>query len=216
MNDNSINTKLSASTSLALANNFENVLGQDGKVGAFIKVSKNIDKELEELGVHINPKNQNSLLFTIRFAPTSLIQLAEIRGLDYIDVGNQVATRPFFNEDLAKYMERYKNKYPPSSNNSPNKGEPYVFLKDFSFINSKNDESFSANMVTYKKDQIVYPFPSSPNVRYVVLPEFREAIDKGVLVKKEKINKNLSNNKTVIGLGLIVILYFTYKFITKK
>jgi hypothetical protein len=64
-------------------------------------------------------------------------------------------------------------------------GEPYVFLKDFSFINSTTDGSIGSNMVNYKKDQVVYPFPSSPNVRMMPNPAFTKAINDGVLVPQK-------------------------------
>ena len=65
-----------------------------------------------------------------------------------------------------------------------NNGVPYIFLKDFSFINTTTDGSIGSNMVNYKKDQVVYPFPSSPNAKFRVNPAFKKAIDEGVLVKQ--------------------------------
>jgi hypothetical protein len=66
-----------------------------------------------------------------------------------------------------------------------NNGEPYVFLKDFSFIISTKDGSIGSNMVNYKKDQVVYPFPSSPNVRMMPNPAFTKAINEKVLVPQK-------------------------------
>jgi hypothetical protein len=66
-----------------------------------------------------------------------------------------------------------------------NNGEPYVFLKDFSFIYGTSDGSIGSNMVNYKKDQVVYPFPSSPNVRMMPNPAFTKAINEGVLVPQK-------------------------------
>jgi hypothetical protein len=66
-----------------------------------------------------------------------------------------------------------------------NNGEPYVFLKDFSFIHSTSDGSIGSNMVNYKKDQVVYPFPSSPNVRMMRNPAFTKAINEKVLVPQK-------------------------------
>jgi hypothetical protein len=75
----------------------------------------------------------------------------------------------------------------------PNNGEPYVFLKDFSFKKqifeggSPSDLSIGAKLITenYKKDQVVYPFPSSPNVRMMPNPAFTKAINEGVLVPQK-------------------------------
>ncbi len=65
----------------------------------------------------------------------------------------------------------------------PNKGEPYIFLKDFSFIYSTSDGSIGSNMVNYKKDQVVYPFTQPlANEKRILEPSFKEALEKGVLV----------------------------------
>jgi hypothetical protein len=74
-------------------------------------------------------------------------------------------------------------------------GQPYVFLKDFSFIHGKSDGSIGSAMVNFKKDQVVYPFPSQPNVRFVLDPAFEEAIKKGVLIKKSNAQLNDSQKK---------------------
>jgi hypothetical protein len=74
-----------------------------------------------------------------------------------------------------------------------NNGEPYVFLKDFSFKKeifeggSPSDLSIGAKLITenYKKDQVVYPFPSSPNVRMMRNPAFTKAINEKVLVPQK-------------------------------
>jgi hypothetical protein len=64
-----------------------------------------------------------------------------------------------------------------------NNGEPYVFLKDFSFTESI--KGAGSNTYNYKKDQVVYPFPSSPNVRMMPNPVFTKAINEGVLVPQK-------------------------------
>lgn len=74
-----------------------------------------------------------------------------------------------------------------------NKGEPYVFLKDFSFSKTIFNDGGSdlrlgaTKLITenYKKDQVVYPFPSSPNVRMMLNPAFTKAINEGVLVPQK-------------------------------
>jgi hypothetical protein len=95
--------------------------------------------------------------------------------------------------------EIFKNSIPfiPPSMQKPvfqqNNGEPYVFLKDFSFKKqifeggSPSDLSIGAKLITenYKKDQVVYPFPSSPNVRMMPNPAFTKAINEGVLVPQK-------------------------------
>jgi hypothetical protein len=40
-------------------------------------------------------------------------------------------------------------------------------------------------MVNYKKDQVVYPFPSAPNVEMMPNPTFTKAINEGVLVPQK-------------------------------
>lgn len=70
-----------------------------------------------------------------------------------------------------------------------NQGQPYVFLKDFSFIHSTTDGSIGSTMINYKKDQVVYPFPSAPNVRMKPNPAFTKAIDEGVLVEQNIVAK---------------------------
>ena len=78
-----------------------------------------------------------------------------------------------------------------------NQGQPYVFLKDFSFKKqifgggSPSDLSIGAKLITenYKKDQVVYPFPSAPNVRMKPNPAFTKAIDEGVLVEQNIVAK---------------------------
>lgn len=103
-----------------------------------------------------------------------------------------------------------------------NNGEPYVFLKDFSFINSTTDGSIGSNMVNYKKDQVVYPFPSSPNVRMMPNPAFTKAINEKVLVpqkmSQQKVMSNTQKNNTkepiyyiLVTAGVIIAGYFVYK-----
>jgi len=81
----------------------------------------------------------------------------------------------------------FKNLYTTSSSNMI-MGEPYEFLQDFTWQNSK--QTFSANkdigfVQTYKKGQIVYPYAYYMNEKRQVSPAFLDAISKGVLVKKK-------------------------------
>jgi hypothetical protein len=96
-------------------------------------------------------------------------------------VGDFIKNNPKFINDLISGGFPAQQKPAFQQNN----GEPYVFLKDFSFINSTTDGSIGSNMVNYKKDQVVYPFPSIPNAKYMVVPAFTKAINEGVLVPQK-------------------------------
>lgn len=76
-----------------------------------------------------------------------------------------------------------------------NYGEPYVFLKDFSFIHGTNDGSIGSTMVNFKKDQVVYPFQSSPNAKFQVNPAFTKAINEKVLVPQKPISVKSTTNE---------------------
>ena len=76
----------------------------------------------------------------------------------------------------------------------PNKGEPYVFLKDFSFSKTIFNDGGSdlrlgaTKLITenYKKDQVVYPFTQPlANEKRILEPAFKEALDKGILVPQK-------------------------------
>jgi hypothetical protein len=85
--------KLSISTRMAINDNFGFPKGEDGTIGAFVKVSKNIDKELKDLGASIQGFMQGQTtgeLFTIRFPISSLGKISEIDGLVYLDIGEKV------------------------------------------------------------------------------------------------------------------------------
>lgn len=90
-----LQNKLSISTRTALQNNFADLpKDNNGRVSAFLKVSKNVDSQLTALGVWISPKsNPNALLFTIAFPPSSIGQLTEIDGVEYVDVGDKVSIK---------------------------------------------------------------------------------------------------------------------------
>ena len=89
--------KLSLSTRMAINNNFGFPKGEDGTIGAFVKVSKNIDKELKDLGASIQGFMQGQTtgeLFTIRFPISSLGKISEIDGLVYLDIGEKSTMQP--------------------------------------------------------------------------------------------------------------------------
>ncbi len=111
-----------------------------------------------------------------------------------------------------------------------NNGEPYVFLKDFPFIYSTTDGSIGSTLINYKKDQVVYPFPSAPNVRMMPNPAFTKAINEGVLVPqktaqqqaqieiaKQKAMSDVQKNNTkepiyyiLVTVGVMIAGYFAY------
>jgi hypothetical protein len=99
----------------------------------------------------------------------SFIDLTKLEGwTGGINPNNMYAQKPIFQQIFQQ-----------------NNGEPYVFLKDFPFIYSTSDGSIGSTMVNYKKDQVVYPFPSAPNVRMMPNPAFTKAINEGVLVPQK-------------------------------
>jgi hypothetical protein len=81
--------KLSLSTRMAINDNFGFPKGENGTIGAFVKVSKNIDKELKDLGAFVNTKVTEEL-FTIQLPINSLDKISEIDGLVYLDIGEKV------------------------------------------------------------------------------------------------------------------------------
>jgi hypothetical protein len=89
--------KLSASTRMALNNNFGFPKGENGTIGAFVKVSKNIDKELKDLGATIPSDwfgQATGELFTIRFPINSLDKISEIDGLVNLDIEQKLTMNP--------------------------------------------------------------------------------------------------------------------------
>ena len=88
----------------------------------------------------------------------------------------------------------------------PNKGEPYVFLKDFSFIYSTSDGSDGSNMVNYKKDQVVFPFAKGlANEKRILEPAFKEALDKGVLVPQKMAQQKLLQQQLQQGIEQLTL-----------
>ena len=84
--------KLSLSTRMAIPNNFGFPKGENGTIGAIVMVSKNIDKELTNLGASIQGIMQGQKtgkIFTIRFPIKSLDKISEIDGLVYLDIGEK-------------------------------------------------------------------------------------------------------------------------------
>jgi hypothetical protein len=108
--------KLSLSTRMAMDNNFGFPKGENGVIGAFVKVSKNIDKELKDLGASIQGLMQGRTtgeFFSIRFPINSLDKISEIDGLVYLDTGEKVSSEPvriqqFNNNSLQQQKQKQK------------------------------------------------------------------------------------------------------------
>jgi len=86
-------SKLSISTRMAIPNNFGFAKGENGTISALVKVNKNIDKELKDLGASIQGLMQGQTtgeIFSIRFPINSLDKISEIEGLVYLDIGEKI------------------------------------------------------------------------------------------------------------------------------
>jgi hypothetical protein len=109
--------KLSASTRMALNNNFGFPKGENGTIGAFVKVSKNIDKELKDLGATIPSDffgQARGELFGIRFPINSLDKISEIDGLVNLEIEQKLTMNPprtnsQIDNDLNKQYQDAKN-----------------------------------------------------------------------------------------------------------
>jgi len=110
-------SKLSASTRMALNNNFGFPKGENGTIGAFVKVSKNIDKELKDLGATIPSDffgQARGELFGIRFPINSLDKISEIDGLVNLEIEQKLTMNPprtnsQIDNDLNKQYQDAKN-----------------------------------------------------------------------------------------------------------
>jgi hypothetical protein len=83
-------SKLSLNTKIAISNNFGFPKGENGTIGAIVKVNKNIDKELKDLGASIQGLMQGQTtgeIISIRFPINSLDKISNIDGLVYLDTG---------------------------------------------------------------------------------------------------------------------------------
>jgi hypothetical protein len=79
-----------------------------------------------------------------------------------------------------------------------NKGEPYVFLKDFSFTDSV--KGAGSNTYNYEKGQVVYPFPQPlANEKLMPNPVFTKAINEGVLVPQKMQQQQVLMQQEVLG-----------------
>jgi hypothetical protein len=131
--------KLSISTRMAMANNFGFPKGQDGTIGAFVKVSKNIDKELKDLGASIQGFMQGQTtgeLFTIRFPVSSLGKISEIDGLVYLDIGEKSTMQPpkinpSVDKDLLNNQYQDAINQQNALNQQNNSTSKYIFNQDF-------------------------------------------------------------------------------------
>jgi hypothetical protein len=128
--------KLSASTRMALNNNFGFPKGENGTIGAFVKVSKNIDKELKDLGATIPSDffgQARGELFGIRFPINSLDKISEIDGLVYLDIGEKMNT-----------MNTMDIKMPqPAQFKTPTPSKPISDLEYYTSANFLKSASFS-------------------------------------------------------------------------
>jgi len=131
--------KLSLSTRMAIDNNFGFPKGENGTIGAFVKVSKNIDKELKDAGASIQGFMQGQPtgeLFTIRFPINSLGKISEIDGLVYLDIGEKSTMRPprknieIDDDFVNKQYQDAKNQQNALSQQN-NLTSKYVFNQDF-------------------------------------------------------------------------------------
>ena len=140
--------KLSISTRMAINDNFGFPKGENGTIGAFVKVSKNIDKELKDLGASIQGLMQGRTtgeLFTIRFPINSLDKISEIDGLVYLDIGEKMTmespkTNPPIDKDLLdkQYQDAINQQNALSQQN--NLTSKYVFNQDFEATTSVRKE----------------------------------------------------------------------------
>lgn len=98
--------KLSLNTRLGLNNNFGFPKGENGTIGAFVKVSKNIDKELKDLGATIPSEwfgQPTGELFTIRFPINSLGKISEIDGLVNLEVEQKINMKPVYTNGQERF-----------------------------------------------------------------------------------------------------------------
>jgi len=82
---------------MGINNNFGFPKGENGTIGAFVKVSKNIDKELKDAGASIPSDffgKATGELFTIRFPINSLGKISEIDGLVNLDIEQKLTMQP--------------------------------------------------------------------------------------------------------------------------
>jgi hypothetical protein len=131
--------KLSISTRMGINNNFGFPKGENGTIGAFVKVSKNIDKELKDAGASIQGFMQGQPtgeLFTIRFPINSLDKISEIDGLVYLDIGEKLTMKPprpnsqIDNDLLNKQYQDAINQQ-NALNQQNNSTSKYIFKEDF-------------------------------------------------------------------------------------
>jgi hypothetical protein len=122
---------------MAINNNFGFPKGENGTIGAFVKVSKNIDKELKDAGASIQGFMQGQPtgeLYTIRFPVNSLDKISEIDGLVYLDTGEKMTMQlPKINPSLDKDLlnKQYQDALNQQNNLSNTNVGKYVFKEDF-------------------------------------------------------------------------------------
>jgi hypothetical protein len=121
---------------MAIDNNFGFPKGENGTIGALLKVSKNIDKELKDLGASIQGLMQGQTsgeILSIRFPINSLDKISEIDGLVYLDIGEKMNT-----------MNTMDIKMPqPAQFKTPTPSKPISDLEYYTSANFLKSASFS-------------------------------------------------------------------------
>jgi len=134
------------------------------------------------------PKNKNEAIFqycNYGYDGTKFKDFNDCM-LNYDKVFNTTENTKNFQNNVFNNKSNIFNKLPNESIGlNFNQGEPYIFLKDFSFIHSTTDGSIGSKMVNYKKGQVVYPFQSAPNIKMQFNPAFTKAINEKVLVPQK-------------------------------
>jgi len=150
--------KLSLSTRMAINDNFGFPKGENGTIGAFVKVSKNIDKELKDLGASIQGLMQGQTtgeLFTIRFPINSLDKISEIDGLVYLDIGEKLTmetpkrNQPMDNDLLDKQYQDAINQQ-NALNQKNNLTKKYVFNQDYEAKGTNPIDNSRTDQRSYK------------------------------------------------------------------
>jgi len=149
---------------MAISNNFGFPKGENGTIGAIVRVSKNIDKELKDLGASIGlmQGQKTGEYFTIRFPINSLDKISEIDGLIYLDIGEKATQDdPVINpvnggisnsqmqKDLDKQFQDALNEQ-KALNNTSNLVLKYVFNQDYEAIGTNPIDNNLTDQSSYK------------------------------------------------------------------
>jgi hypothetical protein len=164
--------KLSLSTRMAISNNFGFPKGENGNIGAFVKVSKNIDKELKDLGASIQGLMQGQTtgeLFTIRFPINSLDKISEIDGLIYLDIGEKANMNIDSPKKQANYNllnEQYQDaiNQQKALNNKSNSVSKYIFKEDYEAIGTNIIDN---NLTDQRSQKLKHQFKKGDVLREI-------------------------------------------------